>query len=253
YMTDWNSYSIRKIDTSGIITTIAGNNGYGYAGDGGPATLATLYLPSGITSDSTGNLYFTDLYNFRIRKIDTHRIITTVAGNGNYGSIEDGGPARDAALSLAWGIAIDGQDNMYIATDNTICKVAPQFFIDLYSADGGEIIFAEENNLSHIMSSSGQHIRTLDTGAILHAFGYDADNQIISITDDRFGDISINRDAAGVPISVVSPDGITTLAIDDRNHLFEITYPDGGFYSFEYTEDGLMTNKTDPEGNSFEY
>jgi len=249
YITDWALHSIRKINTSGIITTIAGNNGWGSGGDGGPATLAELALPTGITTDSTGNLYFTDTYNFLIRKIDTHGIITSVAGvEGVYGYSGDGGPAREAELSMTWGIALDSQDSIYIATGDTIRKVAPQFFIDRYSADGGDVLFAEENNLSHTMSSSGQHIHTvvLDTGATLHEFGYDADNQLISITDDQFGNISINRDADGVPISVVSPDGITTLAIDDRNHLAEITYPDGSFYSFEYTPDGLMTDKIDP-------
>ena len=83
-----------------------------------------------------------------------------------------------------YGIAVDSQDNIYIPNVNTIRKVAPQFFIDRYSADGGDISFAEENNLNHIMSSSGQHIQTVDTGATLHEFEYDADNRLISITDE---------------------------------------------------------------------
>jgi sugar lactone lactonase YvrE len=247
YISEYLWYTIRKIDTSGIITTIAGDGGsWGSGGDGGPATEARLSMPTGIATDSTGNLYFVDSYNLRVRKIDTHGIITTVAGGGSSG---DGGSATEAALSfLTYGLAIDSQDSIYMATYNSIRKVAPQFFIDRYSADGGEILFTEGNNLSHTMSGSGRHIQTvaLDTGTILHEFGYDAENQLISITDDQFGNISINRDAAGIPISVVSSGGLTTLVIDDSNHLVEITDPDLGTYIFEYTPDGLMTDRIDP-------
>ncbi len=124
YITDYLSNRIRKINTSGIITTIAGDGSYDSSGDGGPATAATVYMPSGIATDSTGNLYFAESWAPRVRKIDTHGIITTVTGNGFYGSSGDGGPAREALLIYPWGIAIDSQDNIYIPTGQTIRPTA---------------------------------------------------------------------------------------------------------------------------------
>ena len=89
---------IRKVDTSGIITTVAGNGTFGFSGDGGPATSASLRNPQGVVLDSAGNLFIVDLSNNRIRKVDTSRIITTVAGDGIFGFSGDGGPATSASL-----------------------------------------------------------------------------------------------------------------------------------------------------------
>ncbi len=69
YVVD-NSTRIRKIDSLGIITTIAGNGMTGFSGDGGPSTLATLNMPNGIAIDTLGNIYVADYYNYRIRKIN---------------------------------------------------------------------------------------------------------------------------------------------------------------------------------------
>ena len=85
---------IRKVDTSGIITTVAGDGVRDYSGDGGPATAASLNWPRDVAVDSAGNLYIADADNYRIRKVDTSGIITTVAGTGTYGFSGDGGPGR---------------------------------------------------------------------------------------------------------------------------------------------------------------
>jgi sugar lactone lactonase YvrE len=78
---------VRKVDTSGTITTVAGGGGFGFSGDGGPATSAFLSSPSGLAVDGAGNLYIADSGNFRVRMVDTNGIITTVAGNGSGGAI----------------------------------------------------------------------------------------------------------------------------------------------------------------------
>src|SRR6478672_10976851 len=88
YVND-NNYRLRKIDSSGMISTIAGNGGYGYDGDNGLAVNATITQPHGIVFDGAGNLYFGDFSNYRIRKIDTAGIITTVAGTGTQGHFGD--------------------------------------------------------------------------------------------------------------------------------------------------------------------
>jgi sugar lactone lactonase YvrE len=80
--------TIRKIDSQGKITTVAGSDTAGFAGDGGPATAAQLSKPNGIAFDAQGNLYFADCGNHRVRKIDTAGIITTVAGNGTFSTYE---------------------------------------------------------------------------------------------------------------------------------------------------------------------
>jgi sugar lactone lactonase YvrE len=121
FIADGNNYRIRKIDTNGIITTVAGSGptGFGngsYSGDGGPATNARLNTPTGVAVDANGNLFILDSVNFRIRKVDTSGIITTVAGNGIRNDSDfsgDGGAATNAALHPA-GLAADTSGNLFI-------------------------------------------------------------------------------------------------------------------------------------------
>src|ERR1043166_1206644 len=82
----------------GIITTMAGTGMGGFSGDGGPAISAAICGAIGIARDSLGHLYFADRTNLRIRMIAPNGTITTIAGNGNYGSTGDGGPSLNATL-----------------------------------------------------------------------------------------------------------------------------------------------------------
>ena len=117
--------SVRKIDTTGIITTVAGNFTPGFSGDGGPAINAMLNCPSGVAIDTAGNFYIADDLNNRIRKVDTAGIITTIAGDGNAAFSGDGGPSTAAELNLPNDIAIDAAGNLYIADsgNNRIRKI----------------------------------------------------------------------------------------------------------------------------------
>jgi len=115
YIADCNNHRIRKVDTNGIITTVAGKGAAGYSGDGGAATNASLQYPRGVTFDASGNLYIADFGNNSIRKVDTNGIITTVAGNGTYGYSGDGGAATNASLQNPFGMAVDSSGNLYIA------------------------------------------------------------------------------------------------------------------------------------------
>ncbi|RZB33837.1 MAG: hypothetical protein SRB2_03673 [Desulfobacteraceae bacterium Eth-SRB2] len=254
---DESNQCIRKVDTSGIITTVTGNGYPGYSGDGGPASEAQLNYPQSVAVDAAGNLYIADADNIRIRNVDTSGIIGTVAGTGTWGYTGDGGPATEARLNVPYGVAVDAAGNLYIAdTENfRIRKVDIQYFLS-GGTYGEELVFAEDNGFGHIMSSAGRHETTIDlnTGVTLYEFGYNEDNELVSITD-RFGSqTTIERDANGVPAAITSPDGITTtLTIDANNHLTRITYADGSYYSFEYTTDGLLTAKIEPEGNRFEH
>jgi hypothetical protein len=105
---------------TGIITTVAGNGEPGFSGDGGVAVTAAVYFPYGVAIDKASNLFITDSYNHRIRKIAVGTgIITTVVGNGQGGIFGrfsgDNGPATEASLSFPHGIASDAGGNLFLA------------------------------------------------------------------------------------------------------------------------------------------
>ncbi len=114
YIADQNNGRVRKVSPDGIITTVAGNGGTGFGGDGGPATQANIDFPADVAFDAAGNLYIADQDNHRIRKVDLNGIITTVAGNGVNGYGGDGGSPLNASLSHPSGLAFDKQGNLYI-------------------------------------------------------------------------------------------------------------------------------------------
>jgi trimeric autotransporter adhesin len=116
--------SIRRVDhATGIITTVAGGNGRGVGGDGGPAIRAQLYMPQSVMEDNSGNIFIADSGNHRIRRVDHETgIITTIAGNGEMGYgggfKGDDGPAVDAQLSMPVSVAVDALGNVFIADTN---------------------------------------------------------------------------------------------------------------------------------------
>jgi sugar lactone lactonase YvrE len=121
------SHAVRKVSSKGIITTVAGTSSAGFAGDGGPASLAQLNYPQGIALDSAGNLYIADMQNERVRRIAADGTISTVAGNGTPGHGGDGGPAVSAELNHPGELAVDSNGNLYILEyqDSRIRKVSP--------------------------------------------------------------------------------------------------------------------------------
>ncbi len=111
--------SQRKVfAASGIITTVAGNGTYGRAGDGGPATAASLNYPYCVVVDSAGNLFIADALNNVVRKVSPDGDITTVAGDGTAGFSGDGGPAIAARLNFPIALALDALGNLFIADRN---------------------------------------------------------------------------------------------------------------------------------------
>ena len=124
YIADENNHRIRKVDVStGVITTIAGKGTAGFSGDNGPATDAELNSPFDVAVDNIGNLYISDYYNLRIRKIDNHGIITTVIGTGVYGHTGDGGPATSATIDHIYSLCVDVKNNLYIGDGVQIRKM----------------------------------------------------------------------------------------------------------------------------------
>jgi Bacterial Ig-like domain/NHL repeat len=125
YISDFANDVVRKVNTSGTITTYAGDGTPGYSGDDGPATDAQLDGPRTLAVDADGNLYITDSMNNVIRKVDTSGQISTVAGTGTAGYSGNGGPATDAELNQPWGVTVDAQGDLYIADtlNNVVRKV----------------------------------------------------------------------------------------------------------------------------------
>ena len=155
YIADQNNERIRKVNTSGIITTVAGNGTPGFSGDGGAATSAELYYPYDVKVDAAGNLYIPDKHNQRIRKVNTSGIINTIAGTGTAGYSGDGGPATAAELNNPSGLAIDVSGNVYVAdqTNNRIRKISTSGIITTVAGNdlpltgnsngGGNVTLAE--------------------------------------------------------------------------------------------------------------
>ena len=138
YITDTNNDRIRKVDSAGTITTIAGTGERRFGGDGGPAIQAQLDAPSGVVVDGAGNLYIADRANHRIRKVDSTGTITTIAGTGERGFGGDGGPATQARLNYPYGVAVDGAGNLYIAdlANHRIRKVDSTGTITTFAGTG---------------------------------------------------------------------------------------------------------------------
>jgi hypothetical protein len=140
YIGSTQDYRIRKVDTSGIISTIAGNGTLGYTGDSGLATSAVIGGAQGITGDAAGNIYFTDFYFGVVRKINTAGIISTIAGVGNQGYSGDGGLATAAELGAPNSVSIDAAGNIYIGDDYPVNVVRKINSSGIISTVAGSVI-----------------------------------------------------------------------------------------------------------------
>lgn len=114
FISDYMNSVIRKVNTSGVISTYAGNGTMSYGGDGGPATAAALQNPVGLGADVSGNLYICDRNNNRLRRVSTSGVMTTAAGTGSATFSGDGGPATAAGVGGIRAIKIDNAGNIFI-------------------------------------------------------------------------------------------------------------------------------------------
>jgi uncharacterized protein (TIGR03437 family) len=177
YISDSGNNAIRKVNTSGIITTLAGMGPFanGYSGDGGPAIQAELNAPKGIALDSSGNLYIADTVNCVIRVVEPNGNITTIAGNGTPGYSVNGGPALSAQLYFPSGVA----------------------------AYGGKIYIADnQNNLIRLLTPPAQ-APTINAGGVVNGASYTAPVAPGSIAD-VFGDFFLASSSGDTDLPLVT-------------------------------------------------
>jgi len=158
-----------------VINTIAGNGAAGFSGDSGQAVAAKLNQPTSIAVDSSGNVYFADTANARIRMISPSGVITTVAGNGSVNCSGDGGQATAASLDQPVGITVDSSGNLYIADypasvirkvsmpGGIINTIAGKCFLGSEFGDGGPAASAVLNQPSGVAVDSSGNVYIADT------------------------------------------------------------------------------------------
>lgn len=153
FLSDVYEHRIRYIDNQRIINTYAGTGILGFSGDGLPSTIAQLHRPQSITIDSSGNLYIADVDNWRIRKVSSSGIISTVTGDGTIAYMGDGGPATMAKVSLLGGLATDLAGNLFFVDRWNVRKIDVSGIITTiagnstfgFSGDGGSATMASFN------------------------------------------------------------------------------------------------------------
>jgi uncharacterized protein (TIGR03437 family) len=175
FVADWSNCRVRKVASSGIITTVAGTGTCRFSGDGGLAAAAQLYLPGGVAVDAVGDLFVADTYNNRIRKVSASGIITTVAGGGVFAGFGgDGGLATAASLLLPNGVAVDAFGNLLIAdtSNSRIRKVSTGGIITTvagsgtagFSGDGGLATAAQMSSPTGVLADASGNLFIADTG-----------------------------------------------------------------------------------------
>lgn len=137
YISDLGDNVVRKVDASGIITTIAGNGTAGFSGDGGPATSAQLNYPGKVYIDANGTVYIPDASNNRIRMVSPSGVITTFAGSGAGVNGGDGGQALSAGLDLPGSMEKDPAGIYYLFSGaRWIRRIDPSGVITTFAGNG---------------------------------------------------------------------------------------------------------------------
>ncbi|MBK9966031.1 MAG: hypothetical protein IPP07_14430 [Holophagales bacterium] len=225
---------VRKVDLGSlVITTIAGSGSQASAGDGGPATLATLRLPVALALDLAGNIFVAEQDGHRVRKIDLSTgLITTVAGTGEAGFTGDGGPATAARLSRPRGLAFDLSGSLYVADAENfrIRRVSAAGVITTYGGtgesgvggDGGPAAAAlfSPAGLANDFDGSGLAVVDLENNRI-RRISYDTTNVFTIAGTGEFGYLGDLGPATSAGLrqpwrSAIGPEG--DLYIADSEH-----------------------------------
>ena len=262
YIANQGSHRVRRVDTNGVITTVAGDGSVsgGFSGDGGLATEAKLKFPVEVTVDPSGGLFIGDEGNRRVRYVDEKGIITTFAGSGNLldgnpGYSGDGGYATAAKLSWPRGLDV-GPDGALYFTDNLQRRVRRvNRLLSEVTGDDYQIV-SDDGTEIYEFDASGRHLRTRHglTGAVLYSFAYDGSGQLASVTDGNGNVTTIERDGTGKPTGIEAPFGqLTDLSLNGSGYLSSVTNPADESVALTYHTGGLLASLTDPRDNMQEF
>jgi uncharacterized protein (TIGR03437 family) len=127
FIADTLNHRIRKVDSAGTISTVAGTGAAGFSGDEGPATAAGISAPLGVVVDDNGDIFIADTGNNRIRQVTADGLIHTIAGQNAAGFAGDGGPAASAEIDAPGGLYLDGAGDLYFADtgNNRVRRLVP--------------------------------------------------------------------------------------------------------------------------------
>lgn len=259
YIADTFNHRVRKVDTSGIIRTIAGSDSAGFTGDGGPATEARIYKPADVTVDQFGKVYFSDQGNNRIRMVDTDGTIQTICGTGDFSFNGEGIRAVEANVFIPSGIDSDDQGNIYVAvtghhmirkidTSGRIRTVAgsgvPTFSGDGETAVGASLnsptdVFLTGDGSFYIADQRNHRVRFVDANGIIATVA--GNGEIGYNGDGLFATEAWLNFPTGVAL-----DGFNNLYIADKDNfrIRRIPFPSPG----EGDEDGGPSGPSNPVG-----
>ena len=260
YIADSKNNRVRRVDVNGFITTVAGSGTAGFSGDGGAATTAELNGPQGIALDSAGDIFIADSQNNRVRRVDVHGLISTVAGNGAAGFSGDTGAATSAELNVPVGVAVDVVGNLFIADalNNRVRKVSTAGAITTlagsgiagYSGDGAAATLAKIDYPSGVAVDSGGgvyfadlenfRVRKIDTSGLISTVAGTG----VAATSSPYG---IALDGQGSLYIADSTNSV--VQIKTVNQTVEITFPTPTPDFSPDTTDGWISNRIFNAGN----
>jgi sugar lactone lactonase YvrE len=213
YVADSQNYRIRRIDTSGNISTLIGKSYGTFFGDNGPAIDSGMSTAASLALDSSGNLYFTDDANQRIREITTSGTLLTIAGNGTCGTTTAGTKATQAPLCDVESIAVDGQGRVYFGSESQVWMVA---------TDGNLVLIAGNGNFA----SSGNGGPAVSAGiGYPGSLAFDAGGNLYIADQSNFEIRQVTADKVIHTAVIVTSTNSTTIALaaDSSGTLFYAT------------------------------
>ncbi len=244
YIVDADASRVRRVAPDGIITTVAGNGQYDFTGDGGPATSATLAYPYGVAVAPDGSLIIADSDNVRIRRVTPDGKIDTIAGNGEYGSSGDGGPAKQATIGWVLSIAVAPDGTIYfsddferirkISKDGTITTIAGTGEAG-FNGDGKSPLETLLNSVQGMVLTSTDIIVADTRNHRIRSFSWNKPSKVFG---QRTKGFQVNNHTSNTLTKVEADfngDGTVDATTGNPGELLHFTYPGPGVYYAKFT------------------